>query len=81
MDGEAIELNLIDLNAVDRVVDNLASSDVVLAGVVLGASAPLEITSFGHISEQDMVNQWRVNVLEHQRLLAGLVRKVFSKRK
>ena len=62
-------------------MDNLASSDAVLAGVILGASAPLEITSFGHISEQDMVNQWRVNVLEHQRLLAGLVRKVFSKRK
>lgn len=62
-------------------MDNLASSHAVLAGVVLGASAPLKITSFGHISEQDMENQWRVNVLGHQRLLAGLVRKVFSKRK
>ena len=81
VDGEAIELNLIDLNAVDRVVDNLASSHAVLAGVVLGASPPLKITSFGHISEQDMENQWRVNVLGHQRLLAGLVRKVFSKHK
>ena len=56
VDGEAIELNLIDLDAVDRVVANLAASDVVLAGVVLGASAALRITSFGHISEQDMEN-------------------------
>ena len=81
VDGEAIELNLIDLDAVDRVVTNLAANDAVLAGVVLGASAALKLTSFGHISEQDMENQWRVNVLGHQRLLAGLVRKVFSKRK
>ena len=81
VDGEAIELNLIDLDAVDRVVANLAASDVVLAGVVLGASAALRITSFGHISEQDMESQWRVNVLGHQRLLAGLVRNVFRKRK
>ena len=81
VDGEAIELNLIDLDAVDRVVANLAASDVVLAGVVLGASAALRITSFGHFSEQDMESQWRVNVLGHQRLLAGLVRNVFRKRK
>ena len=81
VDGEAIELNLIDLDAVDRVVANLAASDVVLAGVVLGASAALRITSFGLISEQDMESQWRDNVLGHQRLLAGLVRNVFRKRK
>ena len=81
VDGEAIALNLIDLDAVDQVVANLALSDAVLAGVVLGASAALNITSFGHISEHDMENQWRVNVLGHQRLLAGLVRKVFSKHK
>tara|TARA_B100000315_G_scaffold259696_1_gene316736 strand:+ start:2364 stop:2609 length:246 start_codon:yes stop_codon:yes gene_type:complete len=60
---------------------NLAASDAVPAGVVLGASAPLRVTSFGHISEQEMENQWRVNVLGHQRLLAGLVRNVFRKRK
>ena len=81
VDGEAVALNLIDLDAVDQVVANLAVSDAVLAGVVLGASAALNITSFGHISEHDMENQWRVNVLGHQRLLAGLVRKVFRKRK
>jgi NAD(P)-dependent dehydrogenase (short-subunit alcohol dehydrogenase family) len=81
VDGEAIELNLIDVNAVDQVVGDLASRDVDLIGVMLGASPTLNIAPFRSISIQDMENQWRINVMGHQRLMAGLVRKVFRKRK
>jgi len=79
--AEVLQLDLLDLKAIDAFVNDLASRKIILEGVVLGASAPLHLSSFGHITESDMDDQWRINVLGHQRLLAGLVRKVFSVRK
>ncbi len=81
VNAKVVQLNLLDLKAIDRFVDSLVLDKIILEGVILGASAPLHLSSFGHITESDMEEQWRINVLGHQRLLAGLARKVFRIRK
>ena len=52
-----------------------------LAGVVLAGSPPLSLEPFGKITSEAMHQQWRVNVLGPQRLLAELVRRCFRKHK
>lgn len=81
INAKVVQLNLLDLKAIDKFVDRLVLNKTIIEGVVLGASPTLNLSSFGHISESDMEEQWRINVLGHQRLLAGLVRKVFRIRK
>jgi len=81
INAKVLKLNLLDVKDIDRFVDSLILDEITLEGVILGASAPLHLSSFGHITESDMESQWRINVMGHQRLLAGLVRKVFRNRK
>jgi NAD(P)-dependent dehydrogenase (short-subunit alcohol dehydrogenase family) len=52
-----------------------------LYGVVLAGSPPLCPVPFGKISPEHMLEQWQVNVLGPQRLLAELVRRCFRKHK
>jgi len=52
-----------------------------LAGVVLAGSPPLSLEPFGKITADAMQQQWQVNVLGPQRLLAELVRRCFRKHK
>jgi 3-oxoacyl-[acyl-carrier protein] reductase len=77
--GEAIQLDLTSQKDINETIDYLSSSEDTLSGVVLNASPPLNIISFGQTSLNDMTLQWQVNVLGHFLLLAGLVRKVFRK--
>lgn len=52
-----------------------------LAGAVLAGSPPLSPVPFGKITADQMLEQWQVNVLGPQRLLAELVRRCFRKSK
>lgn len=52
-----------------------------LHGVVLAGSPPLCPVPFGKISPEHMLEQWQVNVLGPQRLLAELVKRCFRKHK
>jgi 3-oxoacyl-[acyl-carrier protein] reductase len=52
-----------------------------LCGVVLAGSPPLCPVPFGKISPEHMLEQWQVNVLGPQRLLAELVKRCFRKHK
>lgn len=52
-----------------------------LYGAVLAGSPPLCPTPFGKISAESMEEQWQVNVLGPQKLLAELVKRCFRKHK
>jgi NAD(P)-dependent dehydrogenase (short-subunit alcohol dehydrogenase family) len=73
----------IDLGDATSIGDSVARLEVLprLAGAVLAASAPLDLTPFGKISDEALDLHWRVSVLGTQRLLAELVRRCFRKHK
>jgi 3-oxoacyl-[acyl-carrier protein] reductase len=52
-----------------------------LAGAVLAASPPLSLAPFSKITAAELQQQWQVNVLGPQRLLAELVRRCFRRHK
>jgi NAD(P)-dependent dehydrogenase (short-subunit alcohol dehydrogenase family) len=78
--GVSLQLDLTGHASIDAALGSLAELPL-LAGVVLAASPPLTPGPFGKISEDELLAQWQVNVLGPQRLLAGLVRSCFRKRK
>lgn len=94
--GWALPLDLTDPASIDAAVDRLAAgtpdpavlhladperAGSQLAGVVLAGSPPPVLGPIGRITEADMTAQWQVNVLGPQRLLAGLVRQIFRKKR
>lgn len=78
--GRALRLNLADPDSILAAAVELEAAPR-LAGVVLAGSPPLSLAPFGKISASDMAEQWRVNVLGPQQLLAELVRRCFRKHK
>jgi len=78
--GRALQLDLTDSASIARAAEELEQCPQLL-GVVLAGSPPLSLTSFGKITPQEMHEQWQVNVLGPQLLLAELVRRCFRKRK
>lgn len=78
--GVSLALDLTSDSAIDSALSSLAELPQ-LAGVVLAASPPLAPGPFGKITPEEMHEQWRVNVLGPQRLLAGLVKGCFRKHK
>jgi NAD(P)-dependent dehydrogenase (short-subunit alcohol dehydrogenase family) len=77
--GRSLALDLSDEASIQAAVARLEGS--VLAGVVLAGSPPLSLMPFGRITADEMQQQWQVNVLGPQRLLAELVRRCFRQRK
>ena len=78
--GRALSLDLSDPASISRAAQELEECPLLL-GAVLAGSPPLSLTSFGKITAQEMQEQWQVNVLGPQQLLAELVRRCFRKRK
>ena len=78
--GRALALDLSSEASIQAAVSALEDAPL-LAGVVLAGSPPLSLTPFGKITPDDMHQQWQVNVLGPQRLLAELVRRCFRKHK
>jgi 3-oxoacyl-[acyl-carrier protein] reductase len=82
--GRVLALDLGDERSIDAAVEAVATADdssPPLAGIVLAASPPPALTPFARIEPDEMHRQWQVNVAGPQRLLAGLVRRSFQKRK
>ncbi|RYZ02334.1 MAG: SDR family oxidoreductase [Myxococcales bacterium] len=78
--GVSLQLDLTDDASIDSALVSLAELPL-LGGVVLAASPPLAPGPFGKITEEQLREQLRVNVVGPQRLLAGLVKGCFRKHK
>ena len=76
--GFSLALDLSDEASILAAVAQLEAAPV-LAGLVLAGSPPLSLAPFGKITVDEMRQQWLVNVLGPQRLLAELVRHCFRK--
>jgi len=78
--GLPLSLDMSDGASIEAAVQALAELPR-LHGVVLAGSPPLCPVPFGKISPEHMLEQWQVNVLGPQRLLADLVKRCFRKHK
>jgi len=78
--GRALALDLSDPSSISAAIEQLHQAPV-LAGVVLAGSPPPALVPFGKISSEQLTEQWQVNVLGPQQLLAELVRRCFRKQK
>lgn len=78
--GVGLALDLSDEASIRHAVAQLEALPR-LAGVVLAGSPPLSLEPFGKITAEAMQQQWQVNVLGPQRLLAELVRRCFRRHK
>lgn len=78
--GRPLALDLGDEASILVAVAQLEAAPM-LCGVVLAGSPPLTLGPFGKISADDLQQQWQVNVLGPQRLLAELVRHCFRRHK
>lgn len=78
--GRALQLDLTDQQSIARAAQELEQCPRLL-GAVLAGSPPLSLTTFGKITSAEMQEQWQVNVLGPQQLLAELVRRCFRKHK
>lgn len=79
-DGMPLPLDMTSSASIEAAVQTLAELPR-LHGVVLAGSPPLCPVPFGKISPEHMLEQWQVNVLGPQQLLAELVRRCFRKHK
>lgn len=78
--GITLPLDMSDEVSIEAAVRALSELPRVY-GVVLAGSPPLCPVPFGKISPEHMLQQWQVNVLGPQRLLAELVKRCFRKHK
>jgi 3-oxoacyl-[acyl-carrier protein] reductase len=78
--GRSLALDLGDEASIQAAAAQLEAAPM-LAGVVLAGSPPLSPVPFGKITADEMRQQWQVNVLGPQRLLAELVRRCFRRHK
>jgi 3-oxoacyl-[acyl-carrier protein] reductase len=79
--GVAICIDMCDDQSIATAIEKIGTtiSSGTLAGVVIGASPPPELLAFGSLDSEQMLNQFRVNVIGPQILLAGLIKKHFRK--
>jgi NAD(P)-dependent dehydrogenase (short-subunit alcohol dehydrogenase family) len=78
--GVALPLDMTSDASIDAAAQTLGELPR-LYGAVLAGSPPLCPVPFGKISAEHMHEQWQVNVLGPQRLLAELVKRCFRKHK
>ncbi len=79
--GRALPLDLADDAAIDAAVAGCAERADPPAGLILAASPPPVVAPLGKIADADMAAQWRINVTGPRRLLAGLAKSCFRKRR
>ena len=76
--GVAVRIDLTDDASISQALGELPPD---ICGVVLAASPPPELVTFTRLQPAGLLHQLQVNVLGPQRLLAGLIRDHFRKRK
>ncbi len=79
--GHAIFIDMCDAESIETAIEEIGTTISIgtLAGVVIGASPPPELLPFGSLDSEHMLNQFIVNVIGPQILLAGLIKKHFRK--
>ena len=77
--GYSVLLDMTSPESILSACQTIASMKENLAGVVLAGSPPPILTPFAKMSQQDLAQQFQVNVLGPQLLLADLVRNCFRK--
>ena len=60
--GKAIPLDLCSPKSIAQTVDALAGMDELLDGVVLAASAPLQLISLSKVTDAEATLHWQINV-------------------
>jgi NAD(P)-dependent dehydrogenase (short-subunit alcohol dehydrogenase family) len=80
-DGLAICIDMCDALSITSGIEKIGTviSTGTLAGVVIGASPPPDLLPFASLDSEDMLNQFRVNVIGPQILLSRLIKKHFRK--
>lgn len=78
--GVSLQLDLTSEASIESALSSLVELPY-LAGAVLAASPPLAPGPFGKITKEELREQWQVNVVGPQQLLAGLVKGCFRKHK
>ncbi len=78
--GVSLQLDLTSESSIQSALASLTELPR-LSGVVLAASPPLVPGPFGKITPEELREQWQVNVLGPQQLLAGMVKGCFRKHK
>ena len=79
--GVRLLLDMADNATIDAACAALGKDGNPVAGLVLAASPPPRLCSFGQISPEDHHLFWSVNVAGPQRLLAGMVQNCFRPHK
>lgn len=82
--GLAVKIDLGDDRSIESAIDEIISSiddTGTLAGIVLGASPPPDLSPFTNIKSDALLDQFRVNVVGSQLLLSGLIKRCFRKNK
>lgn len=79
--GQALELDLLDLGGIEHKAASLSEAGAGLAGVALLASPAPEIGRLTQVSSETMDHFWRINVLGNQLLLSCLVKSCFQPRR
>jgi 3-oxoacyl-[acyl-carrier protein] reductase len=77
--GETLAMDLSNAAAVDNAIAALAKITPDLAGIVLAASPAPKVGPFARIASADLAEQWQVNVIGPQRLLAALIPAYFKR--
>ena len=82
--GFTLKIDMGSEESVKEALDQLSNELSVgqnLSGVVLAASPPPELLSFGKLTAEILLNQFRVNVLGPQVLLSGLIKAFFKNKR
>ena len=77
--GEPLLLDLLNFGQIDAAIERLAGQP--LAAVVLNASPPPDVMSFGKVSAESFEHHFRAAVVGNHRLLAGIIAKTFRPKK
>ena len=79
--GDAVKLDMADASSIEAAVVWMKEKKPEVSTLVLAASPPPTLAPFGKITDADLSAQWEVNVLGVRRLVAGLAKACFRKRK
>ena len=80
--GFAVKMDMCDGDSILAAIENISTylgNDGVLRGVILAASPAPDLIPFRSLNADLLVNQFRVNVVGSQLLLAGLIKTFFKK--
>ena len=80
--GFAVKMDMSDDGSIVTAIENISTyieDDGVLRGVILAASPAPDLIPFRSLNADLLVNQFRVNVVGSQLLLAGLIKTFFKK--